>query len=417
MHLHVAAVMVFEPRRPTSDEPAHPLRSTGCAPVVEERIHLVPPLRRRVVRVPFGLHHPVWVEDPDFDLDYHLRRASLPAPGGPASWPPSSPTWPAALSTSTARCGRCTSSRASSPATSPSSPSSTTPLFDGASGAEVLAPSSTSGRSPRRRPHRRGPWRPEPIPTETRPDRLGAVVAGPPARAAPPAPCAARSAPCGSWPSATAACARRTTSSRRRRRSAHRARRSTAPSRPTGASPSSRCRWTTSRPCAGPSAGPSTTSSWPLWPARCGGCWPSAASGSTIRSWPWCPCRPAPTPIAGVLGNKVHAMLVSLATTSPTPSSAYSAIAAGTRLAKDQARVLSEDLLREWAQLAVPGAVVAAGPAGGQPAALRPRARRSSTSSCRTSPGPSSPCGVPERGWWRSTRSGPWSTGWASTSP
>ena len=26
--------------------------------------------------------HPVWFEDPDFDLDYHLRRAALPAPGG-----------------------------------------------------------------------------------------------------------------------------------------------------------------------------------------------------------------------------------------------------------------------------------------------------------------------------------------------
>ena len=35
-----------------------------------------------MVEVPFGVHHPVWVEDPDFDLDYHVRRAALPAPGG-----------------------------------------------------------------------------------------------------------------------------------------------------------------------------------------------------------------------------------------------------------------------------------------------------------------------------------------------
>ncbi len=34
--------------------------------------------------MPFGLHVPVWIEDPDFDLDYHLRRAALPAPGGAA---------------------------------------------------------------------------------------------------------------------------------------------------------------------------------------------------------------------------------------------------------------------------------------------------------------------------------------------
>ena len=48
------------------------------------RVHLVPPLRRRVVEVPFGLYVPAWVDDPSFDLDYHLRRAALPAPGGEA---------------------------------------------------------------------------------------------------------------------------------------------------------------------------------------------------------------------------------------------------------------------------------------------------------------------------------------------
>src|ERR1700730_7094745 len=46
------------------------------------RLHLLPPFRRRLVEVPFGLHHPVWIEDPDFDLDYHIRRAALPAPRG-----------------------------------------------------------------------------------------------------------------------------------------------------------------------------------------------------------------------------------------------------------------------------------------------------------------------------------------------
>jgi WS/DGAT/MGAT family acyltransferase len=51
--------------------------------LLEARIHLVPPLRRRLVTVPFGLFVPSWIEDPDFDLDYHLRRAALPAPGGP----------------------------------------------------------------------------------------------------------------------------------------------------------------------------------------------------------------------------------------------------------------------------------------------------------------------------------------------
>ena len=83
MQLHVSAVMVFEPSPSDPADDAGAAPSTASAHVVDERLHLVPPLRRRVVRVPFGLHHPVWVEDPDFDLDYHLRRASLPAPGGP----------------------------------------------------------------------------------------------------------------------------------------------------------------------------------------------------------------------------------------------------------------------------------------------------------------------------------------------
>ena len=81
MKLHVSAVMVFAPPRPVADEYEMPFDRVRR--VVEERLHLVPPLRRRVVRVPFGLHHPVWVEDPDFDLDFHLRRVSVPAPGGP----------------------------------------------------------------------------------------------------------------------------------------------------------------------------------------------------------------------------------------------------------------------------------------------------------------------------------------------
>src|SRR5439155_26491426 len=44
--------------------------------------HLLPPFRRRVVEVPLRLHHPVWIEDPDFDLAHHVRRLVCPAPGG-----------------------------------------------------------------------------------------------------------------------------------------------------------------------------------------------------------------------------------------------------------------------------------------------------------------------------------------------
>jgi WS/DGAT/MGAT family acyltransferase len=48
---------------------------------LEARLHLLPPYRRRLVEVPLGLDRPYWVEDPNFDLDYHLRHIAVPAPG------------------------------------------------------------------------------------------------------------------------------------------------------------------------------------------------------------------------------------------------------------------------------------------------------------------------------------------------
>ncbi|MGA2837696.1 MAG: wax ester/triacylglycerol synthase family O-acyltransferase [Acidimicrobiales bacterium] len=78
-HLHVMGTMVFDP----SDLPGG-LTFRRIRSLVEERVPLVPPFRMRMVEVPFGLQHPALVEDPEFDLDYHVRRASLPAPGGAA---------------------------------------------------------------------------------------------------------------------------------------------------------------------------------------------------------------------------------------------------------------------------------------------------------------------------------------------
>jgi WS/DGAT/MGAT family acyltransferase len=49
---------------------------------IAQRLPLVPPFRRRLVAVPFQFHHPVWIEDPNFNLDYHVRRIGCPAPGG-----------------------------------------------------------------------------------------------------------------------------------------------------------------------------------------------------------------------------------------------------------------------------------------------------------------------------------------------
>ena len=52
--------------------------------LVEQRMHLMPPMRRRLVEVPLGLGRPYWIVDPDFDLDRHLHEVALPAPGSDA---------------------------------------------------------------------------------------------------------------------------------------------------------------------------------------------------------------------------------------------------------------------------------------------------------------------------------------------
>lgn len=78
MHMHVAGVSVLAPREDG------PLTYDDVQRVVEARIHLAPRLRQRVLRVPFGLARPLWVDDEHFDLDFHLRRSAVPAPGGRA---------------------------------------------------------------------------------------------------------------------------------------------------------------------------------------------------------------------------------------------------------------------------------------------------------------------------------------------
>jgi WS/DGAT/MGAT family acyltransferase len=72
---HVNGLAIYE--RPTPDFDPY-------AAVYERFGSLVghlEPLRRRVVEVPFGLDHPYWVDDPHFDLDYHVRQIGLAPPG------------------------------------------------------------------------------------------------------------------------------------------------------------------------------------------------------------------------------------------------------------------------------------------------------------------------------------------------
>ncbi|NNC93109.1 MAG: wax ester/triacylglycerol synthase family O-acyltransferase [Acidimicrobiia bacterium] len=74
---HVGGVVIVDPSTAAGGWGFNAIRQ-----LIEERLHLLPPFRRRLVSVPLELDHPYWVEDPDFDLDFHLRHIAVPAPGG-----------------------------------------------------------------------------------------------------------------------------------------------------------------------------------------------------------------------------------------------------------------------------------------------------------------------------------------------
>lgn len=77
MHMHVMGIVVVDPSTAPDGFSFETLRD-----FLATRLDLIPPFRRRLVPVPFDLDAPVWVEDPDFDIDFHMRRAAVPSPGG-----------------------------------------------------------------------------------------------------------------------------------------------------------------------------------------------------------------------------------------------------------------------------------------------------------------------------------------------
>jgi WS/DGAT/MGAT family acyltransferase len=77
-HMHVSAVMVADP----SNVPGG-FSFDRFKVRTEERLHLAPQFRWKLVEVPFGLDRPGWIEDRDFDIDAHIRRIGVPPPGGP----------------------------------------------------------------------------------------------------------------------------------------------------------------------------------------------------------------------------------------------------------------------------------------------------------------------------------------------
>ena len=77
---HVAGVAILDP----STAPGGALSSGDIEALILERLPLLPPLRWRLAEVPFGLDYPYWIDDPDFDLHFHVRELALAAPGSDA---------------------------------------------------------------------------------------------------------------------------------------------------------------------------------------------------------------------------------------------------------------------------------------------------------------------------------------------
>ena len=74
---HVGMLMLLDP----STAPGGELTLAAFQRVIAQRLALVPPLRWRLAEVPLGLDYGYWLDDPDFDLDFHVRELALPAPG------------------------------------------------------------------------------------------------------------------------------------------------------------------------------------------------------------------------------------------------------------------------------------------------------------------------------------------------
>ena len=75
--MHIGSVGIYDP----STAPGGFVRFKDILRFIESRLSGARSFRQRLVRVPFDLDHPYWIEDPDFDIEYHVRHIALPKPG------------------------------------------------------------------------------------------------------------------------------------------------------------------------------------------------------------------------------------------------------------------------------------------------------------------------------------------------
>jgi WS/DGAT/MGAT family acyltransferase len=75
---HVSSLNIFDPAGVPGGAGLEATKQ-----IILERIERLAPFRRRLVEVPLGLDLPYWIEDPDFDIDFHVRHHAVPPPGSP----------------------------------------------------------------------------------------------------------------------------------------------------------------------------------------------------------------------------------------------------------------------------------------------------------------------------------------------
>ncbi|MGH2858851.1 MAG: WS/DGAT/MGAT family O-acyltransferase [Solirubrobacteraceae bacterium] len=74
-HMHIGGVLVFEGPPPSFGDLCDHVRG---------RLHLVPRYRQKLTQPPLQMGRPLWIDDPDFNIEYHVRHTALPAPGSEA---------------------------------------------------------------------------------------------------------------------------------------------------------------------------------------------------------------------------------------------------------------------------------------------------------------------------------------------
>ena len=75
--MHIGSLTIYD----QSSAPGGQVTFKEILQFFEQRLHKARAFRQRLARVPMSLDHPYWIEDPDFDLEFHVRHIALPSPG------------------------------------------------------------------------------------------------------------------------------------------------------------------------------------------------------------------------------------------------------------------------------------------------------------------------------------------------